>query len=102
MNADMNTLEDKKWQSLLKISAPTFAGDTEPPYGLVTQTLARLKAENREQEAFERIGWRALLASLAALAIAVTVTLSVDFTPRGNEFEPGVKSLIQMDNISIS
>ncbi len=47
----------------------------------------------------ERIGWRALLASLAALAIAATVTLSMNFADRGGDFDPGVRSLVQMENI---
>ena len=98
----MNTNEDEKWQSLLVRSTPAFAGEAAPPYGFITGTLARLRVEKREQEEFERIGWRALLASLAALVIAATVTLSVNFRDRGGDFEPGVRSLVQMENIQIS
>jgi anti-sigma-K factor RskA len=96
----MNT--DEKWQSLLLRSTPTFTGEAEAPYGFVTATLARLRAEKRQQEDVERIGWRALLASLAALVVAATVTLSVNFSDRGGDFEPGVKSLVQMENIQVS
>lgn len=96
----MNT--DEKWQSLLLRSTPTFTGDAEPPYGVVTGTLARLRAEKGQQEEIERIGWRALLASLAALVVAATVTLSVNLSDRGGDFEPGVKSLVQMENIQFS
>jgi hypothetical protein len=99
---NMNTREDEKWQGLLLRSAPTFAGEATPPYGFITGTLARLGAEKRQQEEFERIGWRALLASLAALVIAATVTLGISFTDRGGDFEPGVRSLVQMENIQVS
>jgi hypothetical protein len=98
----MNTHEDEKWQSLLSRSTPTFAGEAAPPYGFITGTLAQLRAEKRQQEEFERIGWRALLASLAVLVIAATVTLSVNSKDRGNDFEPGVRSLVQMENIQVS
>lgn len=98
---DMN-FNDGKWQSLLERSTPTFAGTAEPPYGFVTGTLARLRAETRQQEEMERIGWRALLASLAALVIAATVTLSMNFADRGGDFDPGVRSLIQMEHIPLS
>jgi len=98
----MNTREDEKWQSLLLRSTPTFTGETTPPYGFVTGTLARLKVENRQQEELERIGWRALLASLAALVIVATVTVSVSFRNQRVDFEPGVRSLVQMENIQLS
>ena len=98
----MNTNEDKNWHDLLLRSTPTFAGEATPPYGFLTGTLARLRAENRQQEELERIGWRALLASLAALVVAATVTLSVNFSNRGGDFEPGVRSLVQMENIQVS
>jgi hypothetical protein len=98
----MNISEDEKWQRLLLRSTPTFTGEATPSYGFITGTLARLRAENRQQEELERIGWRALLASLAALGVAATVTLSVNFTDRGGDFEPGVRSLVQMENIQVS
>jgi anti-sigma-K factor RskA len=102
MNSDMNSKENQKWQSLLARATPTFAGESEPSYGMVTRTLARLGSEKRQQQDFERIGWRALLASLAALAVAATVTLSVSYMNPGTEFEPGVRSLIQMENFQVS
>lgn len=98
----MNSSEDEKWQSLLLRSTPTFTGEAAPPYGFITGTLARLRAENRQQEEFERIGWRALLASLAALVVAAAVAVSVNFSDRGGDFEPGVRSLVQMENIQVS
>jgi hypothetical protein len=98
----MNTNPDEKWQSLLLRSLPAFTGETTPPYGFVTGTLGRLRAEKRQQEELERIGWRALLASLAALVIAAVVTLGVDSSTRGPDFEPGVRSLVQMENLQLS
>ncbi len=98
----MNPNENDKWQSLLSLSAPTFTGEATPPYGFVTGMVAQLRAEKRQQEEFERIGWRALLASLAALAIAATVTLSFGWNDQGGDFDPGVKSLVQMENIQVS
>jgi hypothetical protein len=94
--------EDEKWQKLLTASASTFAGDAEPPYGFVTATLTRLRTENRQQEEFERIGWRALLASLAALMVAAAITVTVSFSDHGTEFEPGVRSFLQMESIQVS
>jgi hypothetical protein len=103
MNAfDMSSREDEKWQGLLLRSTPTFTGEATPPYGFVTGTLARLRAENGQQKEFERIGWRALIASLVALVIAATVTLSLSYADRGSDFDPGVRSLVQMENIQIS
>jgi len=99
---NMKSKEDGKWRGLLLRSAPTFTGEADLPYGFITGTLARLRAEKRQQEELDRIGWRALLASLAALAIAVTVTLSVNFKDRGGDLEPGVRSLVQMENIQVS
>jgi len=98
----MNPNEDEKWQRLLLRSTPAFAGETAPPYGFVTGMLAGLRAEKRQQEELERIGWRALLASLAALVVAAAVTLSVNFRDRGGDFEPGIKTLVQMENIQVS
>jgi len=97
-----NSKEDEKWQCLLQQSAPTFAGTAEPPYGFVTSILARLRTENGQQAEMERIGWRALLASLAALVIAVTVTLGMSYSDRGSEFEPGVRGFVQMENVQVS
>ena len=98
----MNVNNPDKWQHLLALSAPTFAGDASPPYGFVTSTLTRLNLENQQLKEIERIGWRALLASLAALALAAAVTVTIDFKKPALDLEPGEKSLIQMENISIS
>jgi hypothetical protein len=93
---------EKTWMNLLAQSAPTFAGDATPPYGFVTNTLAALRAESRQQVEVERIGWRALMAALAALGVAATLTVMVNVHDRSNDFDPGVRGLVQMDNLPYS
>ena len=97
----MKISPDEKWQNLLLRSTPTFAAEAVPPYGFITGTLAQLRAEKRQQDELERIGWRALLASLAALVVVAAVAVSVNFSDRGGDFEPGVRSLVQMENIQV-
>lgn len=97
----MNQDIDPKWQALLARSQSTFAAETTPPYGFVTSTLARLKTETREQAIAERIGLRALFASLTVLTAAVVLTVSLQFQNHA-DLDPGIRSLIQADNISIS
>jgi hypothetical protein len=92
--------EDKKWQSLLGLSAPTFVADTAP-YGFTTRTLAGLQAQRRDQEQIEKIGLRALWASLAALVVVVGVTFSLQFADH-RDAEPGLRSFLQIENVQIS
>jgi len=99
----MNTNDpDTTWKNLLAQSAPTFAGDTVVPFGFVTSTLAGLRAERRQQREFERIGLRALWAAVAALGVAVAVTVTVNLHQDNNDFDPGVRSLVQVDNLPYS
>jgi hypothetical protein len=98
----MMTREDEKWQTLLARSASTFSEERTLPFGFATATLARLRSEGRQQEEMERIGWRALLASMAALVLAASVTLTLSYHDSSNEFDPGVPSLVQMANIQVS
>ncbi len=98
----MNEINDDQWRKLLAMSAPTFAGETTPPFGFVTSTLAGLRAQQSQVQEIERIGWRALLASLAALAITATIAFTVSTRDNSGDFDPGVRSLIQMQNISVS
>ena len=93
--------EDKTWKALLAGSSSTFTGETTPPYGFVTSLTARLRAEKGEQEELERIGWRALLASVGVLAIAAAITLGLNMTDT-NDFDPGVRGLVQVENIQVS
>jgi hypothetical protein len=95
------TREDEKWQLLLSRCAPTFAGETTPPYGFITGTMAQLRTEKRQEEELERIGWRALLASLATLMAIATLTAGLHLRDR-NDLEPGVKSIIEVENVPVS
>jgi hypothetical protein len=94
--------QDNKWQYLLAASAPTFAGESSPPFGFITGTMANLRAERRQVEEIERIGWRAVLASLGAMVVAAAVTFSLNLNNVGNDFEPGDRGLVQIQNISVS
>jgi hypothetical protein len=99
----MNTNDPEKiWMNLLAQSAPTFAAEPVPPYGFVTSTLAALRAERTQQREFERIGLRALWAALAALGVAATVTLTINLHQDSPDFDPGVRSLVQVDNLPYS
>jgi hypothetical protein len=94
---------DEKWMRLLAQSTPTFTGDQTPPYGFITATLAKVKAEDRHQKDAERIGWRALLASLGALGVAAAITVTVTLSEQNsNDFEPGTKNIVQMEYIPVS
>ena len=99
----MNTSQDNKWQTLLALSAPTFAGESSPPYGFMTSMLAQLRQERRDEQQLGRFCWRAIFASLAALVVAVGVTVSVhSHFNRGNDFDPGMGGLIQVENVQAS
>jgi hypothetical protein len=97
----MNNREDSLWQNLLAQSAPTFAGDFEPPFGFVTGTLAHLRSERRQQQEIERIGWRALLASVMTLVVIGTITIGMQHQDR-NDLEPGINSMIALDHLQVS
>ena len=100
MNSENHAQADEKWQALLARSNATFAADAAPPYGFVTSTLARLKAEG-ERDMLERIGLRALFASLAILVAVVGVSIGMQIQDR-MDFDPAVKSLLQADDVPIS
>ena len=90
------------WKNLLASSASTFEPELAPPYGFVTNTLAALRAEQRQERECERIGLRALWASLAALGVAATVTITVDLHQDNSDLDPGVRSLVQVENLPYS
>ena len=99
----MNTNDTgKTWMNLLAESAPTFAGEPNPPYGFVTSTLTVLRMEKLQEREFERVGVRALWAALAALGVAAAFTLTVNLHQDNSDFEPGVRSLVQVDNLPFS
>jgi hypothetical protein len=90
------------WKNLLTQSASTFEPELTPPYGFVTSTLASLRAEQRQERECERIGLRALWASLAALGVAAAVTVTVNLHQDNSDFDPGVRSLVQVENLPYS
>ena len=97
----MSTKEDNLWASLLAQSAPTFTGDAEPPYGLATRVMAGVREEKRQQDALERIGLRAIFASLAV--VACTAVLTIGFQMGDSEdLDPGVKSLALVEKLQVS
>lgn len=96
----MNT--DEKWQQLLARSTSTFAGEATPPYGFMTGAMAQIR-EARVQQDAERIGWRALVASFATLVVAAVVAVTVNFNqPATSDLEPGMRSIVQVENIQVS
>jgi len=99
----MNTNQDKKWEALLALSASTFAGESTLPYGFITSMLAQLRLEQQQERQLGRLCWRAILASLAALMVAAGITISVHrHFNQGDDFDPGMRGLIQMENVQAS
>lgn len=97
----MKTKEDHVWESLLVQSAPAFAGETVPPFGLGTRVLAGLRDQQRQEASWERTGLRAIFASLAAVAGLALVTIIVaDY--QSDKIDPGVQSLALVEHIQIS
>jgi len=101
MNMENRSPEDAKWQALLARSSSTFVGESELPFGFLTSTLARIKAQNREREIFERIGIRSLFAAVAILAIVAGVSIGVQLR-NPTDFDPALKSLLQANDVPIS
>jgi hypothetical protein len=97
----MNEQQDLRWKNLAALSAPACAGDVVPPYGMVTSTLARLRAETRQTEMAERIGLRALFASLAILVCTAAVTVGIS-SRESSDLEPGLKNIVQVENVPLS
>ena len=95
----MNTREDNVWKSLLAQSATTFDGDTTPPLGLATRVLAGVRETRGREAAGERIGLRAIFASLAAVVVMTVVT----FAKVGHDdTDAPVRSLAQLENVQVS
>jgi hypothetical protein len=85
---------DEAWPNLLRAAAPAYAApDDAPPLGFTTRVAARLRAQDREREQLEKIGWRALLASLAILLLTAGVALGLSERP--GDLEPGLSGLLQ-------
>jgi hypothetical protein len=90
-----------RWKYLLTLSAPTFAREAVPPYGFTTSLLSRLREQERETELAERIGLRALFASLVALVVAGVLAVSASYRNQ-SDLEPGVRSIVQVENVPLS
>jgi len=97
----MSMNEDSHWQNLVALGAATCEGEMEPPYGFVTNTLARLRDERRQQLLVERIGMRALFASLGLLLIMTGLTFELAHFRQG-DLEPGLRGILQVENVQIS
>jgi hypothetical protein len=95
----MKSKEENVWESLLAQSAPTFAGEVSPPYGLTTRVLAAVR-ERRQQEAiWERIGLRAIFASLTAVVGIALITFVLHDR---DDLDPAMKSIAQVENVQVS
>ena len=98
----MNDHENQLWQKLVALSAPTYAGDESVPYGFTTRFLADWRAgESRQCELVERIGFKALFASLGLLLLAVTAHFGVRYLNH-SDLEPGLRGIVQIENIQVS
>jgi len=102
MDLNENSSADRAWRRLLDAAsaAPAFAGEPEPPFGFVTSTLARLRAGYAERQELEKLGRWAVLASLSALACLVLLSVGLHLQDR-NELDPGLRSLVQVENFQI-
>ncbi len=94
--------EDQTWRELLAQSRPAFAGETEMPYGLVTRVLAGTRDQRRQRDALDRIGWRAILASLAMVAVTAGLTAGLQAMNDREEPEPGIQNLAMVENVQVS
>jgi hypothetical protein len=95
----MNTREDNVWKSLLAQSATTFDGNLAPPFGLAARVLAGVRETRVQEAAWERIGLRAIFASLVAVAVMTAVT----FAKVGHDdTDAPVRSLAQLENVQVS
>lgn len=93
--------EDIRWQQLVALSAPTFLGVTNPPYGFTTATLARLREESRQTAMIERIGLRAIFASLGMLVLAAGILEGARYMTT-SDLEPGLNNIVQVENVAVS
>jgi len=95
----MKSKEDMMWESLLAKSAPAFAGEATPPYGLTTRILSAVREQQQQQAAWERMGLRAIFASLAAV-VGIALLTFVRHDP--DDLDPAVKSVALVENVQVS
>ena len=98
----MSQQEDQTWQALLAQSAPAFAGENEPPYGLATRVLAGAREQRRQLDVVERIGLRAIFASFALVAVTGALTLGLHLAGTGDDSDPAVRSMALVEHVPVS
>jgi hypothetical protein len=91
--------EDNVWKSLLAQSAPTFAGDLAPPLGLPARILAHAREASMQEALWERIGLRAILSAVAAVAVLAVITLA---TRHHDDVDVPVRGLAALEDIRLS
>ncbi len=96
----MKTKEDRVWESLLAQSAPAFAAETTPPFGLATRVLAGVRDERQQVATWDRVGRRAIWASLTAVLIMGAVTMARH--ERHDDVDPTVRNLALVENVPVS
>jgi hypothetical protein len=97
----MKTKEDFVWESLLAQSAPAFAAETTPPFGLTTRVLAAVREERQQAAAGDRVGRRAIWASLIAVLVLGAVTVA-RHQPRQDDVDLPVRNLALVENVQVS
>jgi hypothetical protein len=90
-----------RWENLLAMSAATFEPPAEPAFGLATAVLARLREDELSQALAERIGLRAIFASVGALVLVFLFSVTAQHFQQ-NDFEPGLRSIVQVQNVPLS
>jgi hypothetical protein len=99
----MNQQENQPWNNLAAMAAPAYAAaDDAPPYGFTTRVLAQLGSEQRQQKSMERIGLRAIFASLAILVLTGVVALGLNHSRNNGDLEPGLGRFVQAADMSLS
>ena len=95
----MKSKEDMMWESLLAKSALTYTGEATPPYGLTTRILALVRDQKQQEAVWERVGRRAIFASLAAV---VGIALLTFVRHDSDDLDPAVKSVALVENVQVS
>lgn len=95
----MKSKEEHVWEELLAQSAPTFAGETSPPFGFTSRVLAALRDQSRQEAAWEAVGLRAIIASLAAVVGIALITFVLHDR---DDLDPAVKSIALVENVQVS
>jgi hypothetical protein len=95
----MKSKEDQVWENLLAQSASSFDGETTPPYGLTTRILAAAREQRQQEALWERVGRRAIFASLAAV---VGIALITFVRHDSDDLDPAVRSVALVENVQVS